>query len=430
MNKKELEKYLPEAYKILKDYQVENHYNLFETQLATFGSAIAMGNIAMAKKLFSDRFKNESEGKLKNVYIARRNILCMWGEMLKKLGVKETEANLSESLKALTLLRMGLLYFKKPEKTPKNDQDRDQEQTNQNRMVREFKECSLSEDFFSQLPKEVAQNSKNLSYRFYAGNFDDYKDIIRNIPSEIENPYKSLIEEIETNEKGVFYDETTGFGYFTLKVTYPGLVTGLGILYENSAENGVKSGFSFDYNTGLPFIQGSNVKGRLKSICEDLSSQEKDEAESSLEKTLGESFDKSAISVDTLRIQISNAENKYFKGSLSDFMKSCFGGSGENEQGEDIFFDAFVNKVDCIDEDFVTKHDKDNLKEPNPARFLRIKPGTEITFIFKLTDYKNNGAEINAIAKLALFKQLLMDYGIGAKTNKGYGYLEDRSSYV
>lgn len=448
MNKSELKLFLPKAYCILKDYKVEDHYKLFETQLKTFGSAMAMGNIGMAKKLFSDRFREENTSKVKNVYLARRNILCMWQEMLEKIGGDKDNPSLSDSKKALTFLRIGLLYFKKPvdsklkkqEENKTSDQPESTETNQKVAKIRKFKDCRLPNDFFNNFHIKDARDSRNLSYRFYAGNFDDFTHILRNykgikeekiLPSQIENPYSSLIAGIKdcSDNCGVYFDEETGFGCFKLKVTYPGLVTGLGILYENSAEKGIKSGFSFDYNTGLPFIQGSNVKGRLKSICEALSATESDEAKESLAETIQiETFDTiiTALSEkDSLRMAISNANGDYFKEGLSEFIKDCFGGEGQEEKGNDIFFDAFAERVDCIDEDFVTKHDKDNLKEPNPARFWRIKPDTEMTFIFKLTDYKKGDCEISAKAKLALFKQLLKDYGIGAKTNKGYGYLKE-----
>ncbi|MDR2473050.1 MAG: type III-B CRISPR module RAMP protein Cmr6 [Tannerella sp.] len=65
--------------------------------------------------------------------------------------------------------------------------------------------------------------------------------------------------------------------------------------------------------------------------------------------------------------------------------------------------------------DYITPH-PDPLKNPKPIKFLKILPEVEVTFRFQL---QNN--LITAAKKESLFRQILLDFGIGAKTNVGYG---------
>lgn len=53
MNEREMRNWVPQAFELLKEYAVEDCYSLFAVQLATLGAAVAMGNIAMAKRHFA-----------------------------------------------------------------------------------------------------------------------------------------------------------------------------------------------------------------------------------------------------------------------------------------------------------------------------------------------------------------------------------------
>ena len=98
----------------------------------------------------------------------------------------------------------------------------------------------------------------------------------------------------------------------------------------------------------------------------------------------------------------------------------------------DIFFDAVIIKPDSkrriLCSDSITPHGgetHDNpLKNPTPLAFLKIAPGCEIEFRFKLNDTKIGDETIKADTKRDLFKEILTTVGIGAKTNVGYGQLE------
>jgi CRISPR-associated protein Cmr6 len=76
------------------------------------------------------------------------------------------------------------------------------------------------------------------------------------------------------------------------------------------------------------------------------------------------------------------------------------------------------NNGKFLDSDFITPH-KDEFKDPIPLQFLKVLPGVTFCFQFILRDGKLEKGK-----KLDLFKRILLDLGIGAKTNVGYGKFE------
>lgn len=177
---------------------------------------------------------------------------------------------------------------------------------------------------------------------------------------------------------------------FKLKTVYPGLLVGAGYPHgklKDSKED-FQIGFYFDYTTGMPVIPGSSVKGVLRSVIE---------------------------KKDFLK-EVFNFE--YTQQEFEDIFKN----------GEIVFLDAFI--VDSLNEekaifgdDYITKHydenDKDWIfKEPNPIKFLKILPDVvfEFQFLVKNEKYKRF---------LDVFKEILKEIGVGAKTNVGYGRFED-----
>ena len=188
---------------------------------------------------------------------------------------------------------------------------------------------------------------------------------------------------------------------FELKTTYPGLLIGSG--WDHSAgkiDEEFKIGFSFDYTTGLPVVPGSSVKGAIRSAF-----RHKDYIQQLLDVT-GQ--------VDTGAL-----EREIFEGVGR--------GSGNHIPllKRDIFFDAYpvhtANKEDdrFLGDDYVTPH-KDRYTNPIPIKFLKVLPGVIFRFQFRLRD-----GLINAGNKLRLFKNILLDIGVGAKTSVGYGQLEE-----
>ncbi|KIM08833.1 MAG: hypothetical protein KU29_03695 [Sulfurovum sp. FS06-10] len=84
-----------------------------------------------------------------------------------------------------------------------------------------------------------------------------------------------------------------------------------------------------------------------------------------------------------------------------------------------------------LSDDYITPHKNRDKKtdeqgkllpneifNPIPLRFIKVLPDVEFLFDFILTD-----GVISKEQKLQLFQTILVDLGIGAKTNVGYGKL-------
>ena len=173
---------------------------------------------------------------------------------------------------------------------------------------------------------------------------------------------------------------------FALKTSYPGLLVGTGNLHgSHMSDDDINMGFSFDYTTGQPFIPGSSVKGVLRSYFRQYPE---------------------------VVAELSGVED------VKALEEEIF-------ENNDIFFDAVVCKGarggKLMGEDFITYHESE-IKNPVPVRMLKILPGVCFEFRFCLTDGK-----ILKEKKQELFCELLKLFGIGAKTNTGYGFLEDVS---
>lgn len=208
------------------------------------------------------------------------------------------------------------------------------------------------------------------------------------------------------------------------KTTYPGLLIGSGYSHIISEKGEFKLGLEFDYTTGLPIINGSSVKGLLRSVfyneqdkCE-LQESKKEYIESTIKKfkkdfRFSESFD--------------------FKDLTEEIFEGKIDGENIPMYERDIFYDAVVDvertekaigtNKNIFGEDFITPH-RDLLKNPIPLKFLKIMPNVVWCFRFNL---KNKTLESDI--KRNLFKQIILDFGIGAKTNVGYGYFTIDKDY-
>lgn len=188
-----------------------------------------------------------------------------------------------------------------------------------------------------------------------------------------------------------------------LKTTYPGLAIGMGIEHDLSVKGAIKSGFSLDFITGLPHVPGSSLKGLLRSAFRFGKGQE----------------EKKSYLLDLIKEIRPDFQEK----DLSKLEESIF------EHG-DIFLGAFPKKpevetqqVALLAIDHITPHGDVNdeygiFKEPNPIPILKVKPDVTFTFAFLL---KDSPELLTAEEKKKLFTQILCDFGIGAKTNVGFG---------
>lgn len=195
-----------------------------------------------------------------------------------------------------------------------------------------------------------------------------------------------------------------GMDTFRMKVLYPGLITGVGLVHDSKGiEGGYNLGMHFDYTYGMPIIYGSTVKGVLKEYFKE--------------------FKKSSTKLSKEQLEKLPEEEQLFEGKRKN-------DKNETENipiyERDVFFDAVIvsgpknnGTGGFLEDDYITPH-KDPLSNPTPIKMLKIAAGTIIEFRFKL-----NGSDEEKKAKLDLFKEILTTVGIGAKTNVGYGQLKE-----
>jgi len=105
----------------------------------------------------------------------------------------------------------------------------------------------------------------------------------------------------------------------------------------------------------------------------------------------------------------------------------------------DVFLDAFPapveNNARLLAIEHITPHSKPDdgiyrgLKAPQPLKLLKVKPGVLFLFRFILSGepviINDKEIPIDRETKLALYKSIIMDLGIGAKTNTGFGYMKE-----
>ncbi|UCN01257.1 type III-B CRISPR module RAMP protein Cmr6 [Sulfurimonas sp. SWIR-19] len=228
--------------------------------------------------------------------------------------------------------------------------------------------------------------SANIGWLFYK---DYFQGIDYHTPDATKN--EQIIKEKADNivrQKPDIQEETIlGNIFFEAKTTYPGLLLGSGNAHElPSLKEQLILGFDFDYTSGLPVIRGSSLKGLLRSA---FAHQEY------IEEIL-----------QNPEIDIAVLEEEIF------------------EYG-DLFFDARPIKYSnaFLQDDYITPHGENPLKNPTPLHFVKVAPG--VTFRFEFTLYDT---QITKEQKVKLFAKILDDLGIGAKTNVGYGKFEPISA--
>ncbi|GAB4499695.1 MAG: type III-B CRISPR module RAMP protein Cmr6 [Saprospiraceae bacterium] len=204
-----------------------------------------------------------------------------------------------------------------------------------------------------------------------------------------------------------------------LETTYPGLLVGSGYSHQTGSMGEFKLGFFFDYTTGLPIIPGSSVKGLLRSA---FPGREKRSAVKNMKvKFIAEQL--GIVRADLAGMDVAKLEDWIFTGKKpgsDDFLPM---------HQHDVFLDAFIvgtqdQKKRIFADDFITPH-KDPLKNPVPVRFLKIRPEVIFQFNFILHDSTIGNLTLKANEKVLLFENILRIFGIGAKTNVGYGQFKD-----
>lgn len=279
--------------------------------------------------------------------------------------------------------------------------------------------------FNKQYPENLLKNLKNLKKIGEEIDATSVNDDLFSIPFNIKE------------HKG-YYIEHGNTEPFCLQVKYPGLLVGLGNAHATGAKAEVALGFTFDYVTGQPYIPASTVKGILRSAF-----KHPDYIACLLKKICNADFDKKAIK--TLEYEIFEGEYIEENLSLKEKVKEKYPyASFEIQNREktkesfitlpifmrDTFYDAFIDFEETKSEDrdnlypigkeAITPHGNNPLKAPKPLTLVKVKPGVVFKLCFNLFD-----GMITSAQKQALFKSILKDIGIGAKTNVGFGVLDD-----
>lgn len=233
---------------------------------------------------------------------------------------------------------------------------------------------------------------------------------IEMIESKIDKKVTNIISQTPIIEKA----EVLGNTHFSAKTTYPGLLLGSGNTHELPDIKGQAIlGFHFDYTSGLPVIQGSSIKGVLRSAFPRYNRQE---IEKIMESQKYSEEEKKKI------IALNDAKEAYLKEYIT---CDIFSLKNEIFNNNDIFFDATILNVDgkILGDDYITPH-ANELKDPIPLRFIKVLPNVTFRFDFELSD-----GLITKEQKSKLFQEILEDLGLGAKTNVGYGKFENFNPY-
>ncbi len=209
---------------------------------------------------------------------------------------------------------------------------------------------------------------------------------------------------------------------FQLQISYPGLVTGVGINHEAKIEGEFKLGVHFDWTHGMPVVYGSSVKGVLRSAFKD----------GYVDAGLIEKANtKEGIREDE-EVPTWVGDEANHKAILEDIFEGKENGKPKSIYNRDIFFDAVIVKADkkgrILASDSITPHGGENhdnpLLNPKPITFMKIASGCTMEFRFKLVDTIIDGKKFTAAQKKTLFEEILKTVGVGAKTNVGYGQLK------
>lgn len=267
--------------------------------------------------------------------------------------------------------------------------------------------------------------SKNMNYIYYSEYFDDLE------PSSTAHQKLELPEIDDRNKKirSFKYDNSAeslksvkelknlpGYTEISATVLYPGLLIGTGMPHDlKGVEGAIYNGFSLDPVSGLPFIPGSSLKGMLRSCFPDKESHVKysEKREEYIRNIIRKKCYKENVDVNELRQNIFD--------------------------NNDVFIGAFPvtdkSSKELLDTDFITPHTADwyskydpmkRYKNPVPITILKVRGGVEFTFAFILHDMidESGNLVLGADNKKILFENLLRDFGIGAKTDVGFGKLD------
>ena len=225
---------------------------------------------------------------------------------------------------------------------------------------------------------------------------------------------------------------------------YPGIITGIGMKHETAIEGELKLGMYFDYSSGMPCISGASIKGAIRAAFPQFVKHRNTDEKIKIAKgyVLNEILSKINSNFFPVIVKKPSECTKNDFNKIMELEEEIFDGKNfdetkRDEKGikkdflsvyeKDIFHDAFIVKADSkgriLGDDAITHHPSP-LKNPNPVLFLKMMPGITVQFNFE----PKNGSFLSAIEKNKLFTEIILYYGIGAKTNVGYGQFTDEKA--
>lgn len=209
-------------------------------------------------------------------------------------------------------------------------------------------------------------------------------------------------------------EENPGSRTFSAKTLYPGLITGIGLSHSCNHTGELKFGMAFDHTTGMPYLPASSIKGSLRSVFPTGDSETDALRAAFISEKLGKKQKLEVRILQQLAVEIFGSEQDDVK---------------QHIKGKDVFFDAFPDPKQCgknglLKIDYITPHTEGEFAEPKPISFMCIAPDVVFRFAFILTQTCIGDITIAPDEKCQLFKCILENIGIGAKTNVGYGRLE------
>jgi len=253
----------------------------------------------------------------------------------------------------------------------------------------------------------------NLQYLYNAKYYDSlYQDGNTFPNNEI---MECRFEPVEDSSTDNSREMILGYRELYLKTIYPGMLIGIGNPHAGAkSDDEIKLGFTFDYTTGKPYIPGSTVKGTIRSAFPDIPrANVKDTVRSQVHKDYIKAI------MEKNSIKAPETDDQWII-----LIQEIFG--NQKQRGGDVFFDAYPVKGTSEGKVFsfesITPHK--TFKNPVPIKLLKILPDVVFRFEFAVKDSKAI-PEISADNKITIFKQILLDFGAGAKTNVGFGTLEE-----
>lgn len=338
------------------------------------------------------------------------------------IGRKDTSSLLRDINQALIALKLAIRIYK-----PSNEKLG--EKVMVNRLENQVEINRISPSSYDYLPKE--QHTANLGWLYFRDLYRSFKcyryENEKGVDITSEHQQKLFEQKIGTifnarlnqflphNQRVLEEFRSLGnIEQFVLKTTYPGLLTGIGLSHGVKNEADIKVGFQFDYTTGLPYILGSSVKGVLRSVFPDPN------------KPKDDSYNKQRISYIKSLLQklAPNQSLDEKENEILNLSKQLFD-EVDASSPRDIFMDALLGSDETSDmkflgNDYITPHNDKPFTDPVPIQFMKVLPGICFTFTFKLDA---PCGLLDKDKRVKLYKKILLDVGVGAKTNVGYGHL-------